>query len=394
MYDDLKLIGRDFKLFEEDLVQNEYELKKLINESSFLVIGGGGSIGQAVSKELFERNPKKLHIVDINENNLVELVRDIRSSFGYIKGEFKTFVIDIGNLEFELFMKSNNDYDYIFNLSALKHVRSERDPYTLIRLIKTNIINAINIARNSNSNLKKYFCVSSDKATNPFNMMGASKRIMETFLMNEKFDFSVSTARFANVAFSDGSLLYGFTERIKKKQPLAAPNDVSRYFVSFKEAGQLCLFSCLLGKNKEIFFPILDEKKHLQKFSVIARNFLREIGFEPYICLTEEESRTECKKLIKKNKWPCWFFDSETTGEKLIEEFYTSNNLIDLTKFNDIGIILDGFKGYNLDYSEFVYMFENILKTNFEKNDLVELFKYFLPDFNHVEKNKNLDEKM
>ena len=157
MYDDLKLIGRDFKLFEEDLVQNEYELKKLINESSFLVIGGGGSIGQAVSKELFERNPKKLHIVDINENNLVELVRDIRSSSGYIRGEFKTFVIDVGAVEFDLFMKSNNDYDYIFNLSALKHVRSERDPYTLIRLIKTNIINAINIAKYSNPNLKKYF---------------------------------------------------------------------------------------------------------------------------------------------------------------------------------------------------------------------------------------------
>ena len=365
MYDDLKLIGRDFKLFEEDLVQNEYELKKLINESSFLIIGGGGSIGQAVSKELFERNPKKLHIVDINENNLVELVRDIRSSSGYIRGEFKTFVIDIGAVEFDLFMKSNNDYDYIFNLSALKHVRSERDPYTLIRLIKTNIINAINIAKYSNPNLKNTFCVSSDKATNPFNMMGVSKRIMEIFLMNEKFDFSVSTARFANVAFSDGSLLYGFTERIKK-QPLAAPNDVSRYFVSFKEAGQLCLFSCLLGKNREIFFPILDEKIFAEIF-YNSKDLLKEIGFEPYLCSTEEESRIECQNLIKSKKWPCWFFDSETTGEKLTEEFYTPNNLIDLTKFKDIGIILDGFKASNFDYNEFLFRFENLLKTSLKK---------------------------
>ena len=220
------------------------------------MIGGAGSIGQAVTKEIFKRNPRKLHIVDISENNMVELVRDIRSSDGYINGEFKTFALDAGSYAYDAFIKADGEYDYVLNLSALKHVRSEKDPYTLMRMVEVNILNTIKtIQQAKDKGIKKYFCVSTDKAANPVNMMGASKRIMEHFLMRESKDIDISTARFANVAFSDGSLLHSFNQRIQKKQPIVAPNDIKRYFVTPQESGELCLMSCLLGDTKDIFFP-------------------------------------------------------------------------------------------------------------------------------------------
>ena len=244
----LELIGRNKELFSDDITEHNRELSNVIARSSFLVLGAAGSIGQALSKEIIERNPKKLHVVDISENNLVELVRDIRSSLGYIKGEFKTFALDIGSAEFDEYVKSNAQFDYIFNLSALKHVRSESNPFTLMRMINVNIMNTINtIDQSIEHNTQKYFCVSTDKAANPVNMMGASKRIMEMFLMQKSNDIDISTARFANVAFSDGSLLHGFNQRIQKKQPLSAPSDVKRYFVTAKEAGVLCLTFRIAG---------------------------------------------------------------------------------------------------------------------------------------------------
>ena len=254
--DFLKIINRSNGLFDQDLKIIDYQLNEIIDSSKILVVGGAGSIGHAVSVEVFKRNPKVLHVVDISENNLVELVRNIRSSVGYGTGEFKTFAIDCGSREFEVFAE-NQSYDYIFNLSALKHVRSEKDPYTLMRLIDVNIFNAIKIIKlfKSKHVLKNYFSVSTDKATNPVNMMGASKKIMEDFLFRESKNQKVSMARFANVAFSDGSLLHGFNQRILKKQPIAAPNDVSRYFITPQESGELCLISGLIGENRDIFFP-------------------------------------------------------------------------------------------------------------------------------------------
>ena len=262
----LNLIGRNEHLFSIDLELANYELQKIVNISKFLIIGGAGSIGQAVVKEIFKRNPKKLHVVDISENNLVELVRDIRSSKGYITGDFKTFSLDIGSIEFDYYLDAAGTFDFVFNLSALKHVRSESDPFTLMRMINVNILNTnktIDLTKHLGA--KKYFCVSTDKAANPVNMMGASKRIMEMFLMQKSNNVDISTARFANVAFSDGSLLHGFNQRIRKRQPLAAPLDVKRYFVMEKEAGELCLLSGLLGDNREIFFPLI-RSAHLQIF--------------------------------------------------------------------------------------------------------------------------------
>ena len=260
----LPLIGRDKELFFSDINQHDLELQRIVSESKFLVLGGAGSIGQAVTKEIFKRNPQKLHVVDISENNMVEFVRDIRSSFGYINGDFQTFALDIGSIEYDAFIKADGEYDFVLNLSALKHVRSEKDPFTLMRMIDVNVFNTDKTIQQSiDAGVKKYFCVSTDKAANPVNMMGASKRIMEMFLMRKSERIVISTARFANVAFSDGSLLHGFNQRIQKSQPIVAPNDIKRYFVTPQESGELCLMSCIFGENRDIFFPKLSEALHL-----------------------------------------------------------------------------------------------------------------------------------
>ena len=323
MNDILKLIGRTKELFTDDLQIHEQELQQKVSSSSFLVIGAAGTIGQAVTREIFKRQPIKLHAVDISENNLVELVRDIRSSLGYIKGDFKTFAIDCGSVEYDAMFSKEGSYDYILNLSALKHVRSEKDPYTLMRMIDVNIFNTEKTLNQAiESGAQKYFCVSTDKAANPANMMGASKRIMEMYLMRRSLEIPVSTARFANVAFSDGSLLHGFNQRMLKKQPLSAPQDVKRYFITPQESGELCLMSCLLGDNRDIFFPKLSEKLHLITFAEIAESYLNSLGYEVVPCKSEEEARQSVEALGREKKWPCYFFDSDTTGEKDFEEFY------------------------------------------------------------------------
>ena len=275
----LNLIGRTAPLFEEDIASKTKQIEDRVSSSSFLVLGGAGSIGQAVVKEIFKRNPTKLHVVDISENNLAELVRDIRSSFGYIKGDFQTFALDIGSSTYDSFIDNDGRFDYVLNLSALKHVRSEKDPFTLMRMIEVNILNTIKTINQAiQKGSKKYFCVSTDKAANPVNMMGASKRIMEKFILKESQKIDISTARFANVAFSDGSLLHSFKQRIDKRQPIVAPTDVKRYFVTPEESGQLCLMSCLFGETRDIFFPKLSEELDLITFSSIAEKYLNHQG--------------------------------------------------------------------------------------------------------------------
>ncbi len=392
----LALIGRNKELFTGDIEYHERDLFDIVGRSSFLVIGGAGSIGQAVTKEIFKRNPKKLHVVDISENNLVELVRDIRSSFGYITGDFQTFALDISSLEYDAFIEKDGIYDYVLNLSALKHVRSEKDAFTLMRMIDVNIFNTEKTLNQSiKKGVKKYFCVSTDKAANPVNMMGASKRIMEMYLMRKSKEIEISTARFANVAFSDGSLLYGFDQRIKKLQPIAAPNDIKRYFVIPKESGELCLMSCIFGENRDIFFPKLSENLHLISFADIAVKYLKDLGYEPYICEDEKEARKLVNILPKEGKWPCLFSSSDTTGEKDFEEFFTDKESLDMDRFQNLGIIKN-----SLDFDNEIleYFTENIkaLKNSkkWEKKDIVDLFFKMIPDFGHKETGKYLDSKM
>lgn len=391
-----KLIGRKDNLFTSDVAECNKTLKKSITTSGFLVLGGAGSIGQAVTKEIFKRNPKKLHVVDISENNLVELVRDIRSSYGYIDGDFKTYALDIGSWQYDAFIAADGEYDYVLNLSALKHVRSEKDPFTLMRMIEVNILNTLKtIAQSKRSGVKKYFCVSTDKAANPVNMMGGSKRIMEMFLMRESKDIAISTARFANVAFSDGSLLHGFNQRLNKMQPLVAPSDVRRYFVTPQESGELCLLSSLLGENRDIFFPKLSEELHLITFAEVAQRYLRSKGYEPYLCETEEEARERTKDLPEQGKWPCLFTPSDTTGEKDFEEFFTANETLDLERFHNLGVIKNGLADTGDKLNFFLEQIESMKERgSWTKEEIVALFHKMIPGFGHEEKGKYLDGKM
>ena len=392
----LQLIGRDRPLFDGDVSRHEQQISALVADSRFLVIGGAGSIGQAVTREIFKRSPQVLHVVDISENNMVELVRDIRSTLGYIGGDFRTFAIDCGGREFEALMNGSGGYDYVLNLSALKHVRSEKDPFTLMRLIEVNVLNTlktIDLARERGA--RKYFCVSTDKAANPVNMMGASKRIMEMFLMRASQALPISTARFANVAFSDGSLLHGFNQRFAKRQPISAPDDVRRYFVTPQESGELCLMSCLLGDNRDIFFPKLSEHLHLTTFSSIAVRYLNALGYEVFQCVSEDEARDRAEELIAQRKWPCYFFSSDTTGEKDFEEFFTDKETLDMARFDSIGLIksVADFDRARLDY--FVQTLDAIkAQPTWEKAGIVDLFNIMIPDFDHKETGKYLDARM
>lgn len=392
----LSLIGREKELFFNDISDNYVKIEEKVSSSRFLVLGGAGSIGQAVVKEIFKRKPKKLHVVDISENNMVELVRDIRSSFGYIDGDFKTFALDIGSVEYDAFFKADGQYDYVLNLSALKHVRSEKDPYTLMRMIEVNVFNTDKTLQQCiDAGVKKYFCVSTDKAANPVNMMGASKRIMEMFVMRKSQQINVSMARFANVAFSDGSLLHGFNQRLEKRQPIVAPNDIKRYFVTPQESGELCLMSCIFGENRDIFFPKLSENLHLISFADIAVKYLKEKGFEPVLCSTEDEARELAKTLPEQGKWPCLFTGSDTTGEKDFEEFFTDAETLDMERFINLGVIKN-----EPEFSvELLKEFEETIlamkkELAWDKESIVKLFFKMIPDFGHKETGKYLDAKM
>lgn len=392
----LALIGRQNALFDTDVRNLEAKLFEIVSNSRFLVLGGAGSVGQAVSKEIFRRNPLKLHVVDISENNLVELVRDIRSSLGYIAGDFRTFALDVGSREYDAFFRADGAYDYVLNLSALKHVRSEKDPYTLMRMIDVNVSNTDKTMRQAiEAGVKKYFCVSTDKAANPVNMMGASKRIMEMFMMRRSQRIEVSAARFANVAFSDGSLLDGFNRRLEKRQPIVAPKDVKRYFVTPQESGELCLMACIFGENRDIFFPKLSERLHLISFSEIAVNYLVQKGFEPVLCRDENEARELAMTLPEQGKWPCFFADSDTTGEKHFEEFFTDQEVLDMERFEGLGVI----KNQAIFDEDLLSEFEESIASMKEllawsKEDLVQLFCRMIPNFGHEEKGKYLDSKM
>ena len=379
----------DFSLYDE-------ELSEIISSSSFLVLGGAGSIGSAVVKELFKRNPERLHVIDISENNLVELVRDLRSSFGYIDGNFKTYALDIGSVEFIAYYSSVDKFDYVLNLSALKHVRSEKDPYSLMRMVEVNILNTIKTVELSiERGVNKYFCVSTDKAANPVNMMGASKRIMEMFLYKYGSQIPISTARFANVAFSDGSLLHGFRQRLMKDQPIAAPNDIRRYFVTPQESGEICLLSTLRGKNGEIYFPKLDGDLSMVSFTEIAEKFLSQNGFEAYLCESENEARRKIQELKILHKWPCYFSSSDTTGEKAYEEFYMEHEEVDLSRYDSLGIVKNSASTADDKLSNLLLGIASLRSSGaWTRTDIIDLFKQILPDLNHQEKEKFLDDKM
>jgi FlaA1/EpsC-like NDP-sugar epimerase len=390
----LALIGRQRPLFREDIRAHEGELREEIRKSRFLVVGGAGSIGQAVVRELFRRNPRALHVVDLSENNLVELVRDLRSSLGYETEDFQALPLDCASSEYDAFVRSQPRYDYVLNLSALKHVRSEKDPFTLMRMVQVNILNSERLTRQIAGG-RKFFCVSTDKAANPVNMMGASKRIMEMFVSRVSRDVPVSMSRFANVAFSDGSLLHGFTLRVLKQQPISAPRDVRRYFVTQRESGEMCLLSCVLGENGDLFFPKMNAGLHLITFSDIAARYLEGLGYEPVVCETEEEARGRMRELIIHRKWPCHFFVSDTTGEKDYEEFYTEAEAPILDRYQDIGVLRTRLSIDSAKLDVFTASIAALRERgSWSKDEIIELFRMLLPEFSLKETHKYLDQKM
>jgi UDP-N-acetylglucosamine 4,6-dehydratase len=392
----LYLIDRKKELFTEDIKKHQSELKSIISSSRFLILGGAGSIGHEVTKEIFKRNPKKLHVVDLNENGIVELVRDIRCSAGYIEGDFQTFAIDVGSVEYDAFIEYDGKYDYVLNLAAMKHVRSEKDPYTTMRMIDVNVLNTDKTLNQSiERGAQKYFCASTDKATNPVNMYGASKEIMEMVLFNKSRYINISSARFANVAFSQGSLLYSFNQRIQKCQPIVAPYDVKRYFMTLKECGELCMMSSILSDNRDIFFPKLNKYFRPITFSEIAIRYLEEIGYEPHICGSEEEARELANRLPKKGKWPCLFTKSDTTGEKVLEEFKSDGSIVDSNRFINIGVIKNMANTDPRKTELFIRKINDIKKScKWSKTDLVNLCEEIIPDFKHTEQDLYLDSKM
>lgn len=394
----LELIGRNHPLFTGDVAANEDKIDAAIRGRRILVVGGAGSIGSEVVRQIFRRSPAALHVIDISENNLAELVRDLRSTLGYIEGETRFLPIDAGSLEAEAFIAHQRPYDLVLNLAALKHVRSEKDEFSLMRMVKVNVLDSLTIlswAREMGA--AKYFAVSTDKATNPANLMGATKRIMEDGIFRWESGTRVSTARFANVAFSDGSLLHSFRKRFAKRQPISAPNDVRRYFVTGEESGLLCLLSLVLGNHGDIFFPKLDPDAHLLTFSAIACRFLEEKGYEPFEVSTEETARGQATKLIDEGKWPVYFFETDTSGEKPFEEFYTEESEVDWSRFGDIGV--SRYRSLDPSHRErlaaFIEKIEELrARGNWTKSELAGLIKDACPELAHVETGSSLDGRM
>lgn len=392
------LIGRKHTLLQHDMDNAAAQLRDAIQGARVLLIGGAGSIGKQVAIQLFLRKPSALHIVDISENNLVEVVRDLRSSAGYIEGESLFLPIDMGGVEFKAFVASQKPYDYVLNIAAMKHVRSEKDAFSLMRMVRTNVLytrDTLVFARGSHA--KKYFAVSTDKAKNPANLMGATKRIMEDVLFRSVDQTAVSTARFANVAFSDGSLLHGFRQRLALQQPLSAPRDVRRYFMTGEEAGLLCLASLVLAGSREIVFPKLDAELALLTFSDIAVRFLESQGYEPFEVASEDEARQRAAELIRERKWPCYFFESDTAGEKPFEEFYASDDHVDMTRFQDMGVIKESglTEGEANRLDHFLERVEEAVAAGtWDKRSLVAAIYDACPELNHLDSERFLDDKM
>lgn len=392
--DTLDIVGRSEPLIQLD-AELDKDISKIIKSSRFLVVGGAGSIGSAVCEEIFKKNPKEIHIIDINENALVELVRNLRTKYKS-SALLKTYVIDAGSKSFNMLLESLPRIDYVLNLSAMKHVRSERDPYTLMRMIYTNVIYPYeNLKLFERFNIPNYFVVSSDKASNPQNLMGASKKMMEICLSNINTNIKISSSRFANVAFSNGSLPASFISKFSNLQPFSAPNDVKRYFITKEEAGKLCLISALIGNNHDILFPSPESDFNPVSFVDIARNYLLFYGYEMKEVGSEDEARDNFHSLHKKNIWPCYSFKSDTTGEKDLEEFYELDEIqenLDIKNLSKVSMS----KNFGINNGiEFMNDIKSIYASNnWNKKNIVEVFFKHIPSLNYKDLNKYLDDKM
>ena len=388
---------RQESLFAVDIENNREILTREIEGKSVCVIGGAGTIGSSFIRAVLPFKPSKLIVIDLNENGLAELTRDLRSTYGmYVPAEYRTYTLNFADPIFARIFREEKGFDIVANFSAHKHVRSEKDKYSVQALIENNDIKAKKFMDLlCEYPPKHFFCVSTDKAANPVNIMGASKRVMEDMVMAYSTRFKVTTARFANVAFSNGSLPDGWLNRVRRKQPLAAPSDVKRYFVSLDESGQICMLACILGKSGEIFFPKLGEDQMLT-FSSICDEYVKAIGCEKVECSTDELAKKMATEMsYDTDKYPVVYFKSDTTGEKAFEEFYVPGEKIDMIRFAGIGVIEESEHRPMADVEAFFNEMEAIFADpDFTKEQVVESIKRFIPNFEHEEKGKNLDQKM
>ncbi len=401
------VIHRPSSMFEDDIKANAEKLTAEIEGKSVCVIGGAGSIGSSFIKAVLRFRPGKLVVIDLNENGLAELTRDIRSTEGlFVPEEYRAYTLNFADPIFTRIFREEKGFDIVANFSAHKHVRSEKDKYSVQALIENNDIKAKKLMDLlCEFPPKHFFCVSTDKAANPVNIMGASKRIMEDLVMAYNDKFKVTTARFANVAFSNGSLPDGWIHRLQKRQPLAAPSDVKRYFVSPEESGQICMLACILGNGGEVFFPKLGEDQMLT-FSTICDDFIKTNGFEKDQCSSDEEAKLKASEMKRAEsqqptangqqlKYPTVYFKSDTTGEKAYEEFYVPGEKIDMQRFQALGVVEQTTRHNMSEVNSFFDHLEGIFsKDDFTKADVVDAIKTFIPNFEHEEKGKNLDQKM
>ena len=389
--------SRPVSMFASDIDANKETLTSEIKGKKVCVIGGAGSIGSSFIKAVLRFEPSSVIVVDLNENGLAELVRDVRSTEGlFVPDEFRCYTLNFADPIFERIFREEKGFDIVANFSAHKHVRSEKDKYSVQALIENNDIKAKKLM-----DLlcvyppKHFFCVSTDKAANPVNIMGASKRIMEDLVMAYNTHFKVTTARFANVAFSNGSLPDGWIHRLQKKQPLAAPSDVKRYFVSPEESGQICMLACILGNGGEVFFPKLGEEQMLT-FSAICDEFVKAEGFNKVECSDDSQAKKYAAQMsYESDTYPVVYFNSDTTGEKAYEEFYVPGEKIDMKRFSSLGVVCESNRRPMNEVNDFFLELENIFKKDdFTKAEVVDSIKRFIPNFDHEEKGKNLDQKM
>ena len=388
---------RQGSFFQADLEKFHDQLTKAIHGKAILVIGGAGTIGSSYIRSVLKYKPSKLYVVDISENGLTELTRDLRSTLGgYVPEDYKTYPINFNDEVFYRMLAKEGPFDIVANFSAHKHVRSEKDHYSITALLENNVIRAEKFIRVLSQNPPQhFFCVSTDKAANPVNIMGASKKIMEEMIMAYANSFSITTARFANVAFSNGSLLDGFIQRLMKKQPFSVPTDVKRYFVSPDESGQICMMACMLGQTGEIFFPKLEEHQ-LTSFKDITEAFVKSLGMEVIPFDSEEKAKEYAAHMPQDTKyWPVHYFSSDTSGEKSFEEFFTDNEILDLASFNSLGVIKNAPRRSISEIETMISMLTEVLaEPTVTKPAIVKVMAEFLPTFHHIETGKNLDQKM
>lgn len=391
-----KITRRQESLFAQDILNNTNELSTKIKNKSVLVIGGAGTIGSSYIKAVLKFQPKRLYVIDTNENGLTELTRDLRSNPDqFIPEDYKTYPMNFADPVFEKMFINEGPFEIVANFAAHKHVRSEKDKYSVEAMIENNVIKAKSfLDLLLKHKPEHFFCVSTDKAANPVNVMGASKKLMEEVIMAYSNEIQITTARFANVAFSNGSLLAGYIERLAKNQPISCPSDVKRFFVSPEESGQICMLACMLGQSGEIFFPKL-ENEQMVYFKEITESFFNDLGIGTTVLNSEELTKQQMLSYTPGNPYPVFYFNSDTSGEKLYEEFYTESDEIDLNTFNSLGIVKNAKRPKLKDIEETLEELKKLLNSqHYEKNDIVNLLKKYIPDFEHIETGKSLDQKM